>query len=130
VLLVLASIATAGVALWLFWVTAMILPARNPDHIAMWRVVAVCFLVYAALCGASVAKGARHALLRWSVGFVSVAAIALGIYGIADMIRRAGGGGDFEGYIALMGIILAGHGLTGLTYALLAGRNVRPPRAA
>ena len=130
VMLVFASLATAGVGLWLFWVAAMLLPARDPDHVAMWRLVAAGLLAYAALSGASVATGARHALLRWSVGAVSLAAIALGLYGIADMLRRADAGGHFEGHIVLMGVILAGHGLSGILYALLARRTVRSPRAA
>ena len=124
-LLVLASLASAGVALWLFWVTATVLPTRDPGHIPMWRTVAAGFLVYAASSWACVVAGKKSALLRWAVAVASVAAIGLGLFGVADALRRARAGGDFEGYILLMGIILAGHGIIGLLYALLAGQARR-----
>lgn len=129
-LLVLASLATTGVALWLFWVTATVLVAQDPAHIPMWRTVAVCFLAYSALGWACVGTGATNTPLRWFLAVTSVAAIGLGLYGIADMLRRAHASGDFEGYILLMGAILAGHGIIGLIYALLAGRTAQPPPAA
>jgi hypothetical protein len=121
---------TVGVALWLLWVTAVVLPARDPAHIPMWRTVAACFLAYGALSWAAVAAGRSHPPIRWAMGVTSVVAIVLGLYGIADAIRRAGPGGDFEGYILMMGFILAGHGLVGLLHALRAGGAVRPPTAA
>jgi hypothetical protein len=121
-LLALASIATAGVALWLFWVTTMVLPRHDPAHIPMWQTVAVCFLAYSALGLASVALGRRIAATRWWLGVTSVAAVGLGVYGICDMLRRGAASGDFEGYIVLMGAVLAGHGLVGLLYALLIPR--------
>jgi hypothetical protein len=121
-LLILASLATAGVALWLFWVTSTVLPTHDPAHIPMWRGVALCFLAYSALSCICVAAGQGNPPLRWAVGVTSLAAVALGLYGVGDMFRRASTGGDVEGYILLMGIILAGHGITGLLHALLIPR--------
>lgn len=129
-LLVLASLATTGVALWLFWVTATVLVVHDPAHIPMWRTIAVCFLAYSALSWGCVGASARNAPLRWALGATSVAAIGLGLYGIVDMLRRAQASGDLEGYILLMGAILAGHGTIGLIYSLLAGRSARPPHIA
>jgi len=57
----------------------------------------------------------------------SIGAIALALHGVIDMLRRARGGGDFEGYILLMGAILTGHGLAGVLYALRAAAT-RPSR--
>jgi hypothetical protein len=125
-----ASLATAGVALWLFWVTAFVLPARDPLHVPMWRIAAVCFLAYGALSWAYLLRGPRGAVLRWLVLTLSVAAIGLGLYGIVTILRSAGAGGHFEGYIVLMGLILGGHGVCAVAYTILAQRVARRLRAA
>ena len=122
--------ATVGVAVWLFWVTAFVLPARDPLHIPMWRIAAVCFLVYGALSWAYLFRGPRSAVLRWLVLALSVAAIGLGLYGILTMIRSAGAGGHFEGYIVLMGLILGGHGWCAVAYTIRTQRVARRLRAA
>lgn len=128
-LLLLASLATMGVGIWLFWVIAVILPAVNAAQIPMWRIVAVCFLAYSALSWAYVLRGPRNAVLRWATLAVSVAAIGLGLYGVVQMVWLGLSGGDFEGYIVLMGLILCGHGLTAIVYTLLANRLSRQVRA-
>ena len=129
VLLLLASLATAGVGLWLCSIIALVLPARDPAHIPMWRAIAVSFIAYSALTWGCLATGARRGLLRGSLLVASVAALGLGLYGVVDMVRRASRGGDFEGYIVLMGLILSGHGLVAATYSLVAGAKARPAAA-
>ena len=121
-LLVLASLATAAVALWLFWATTTVLVSQDPAHIPMWRGIAACFLAYSALSIACVTTGRRSMPLPWMLGIASLAAVGLGVYGLCHMLRRAAAGGDFEGYILLMGAVLAGHGLVGLLNALLIPR--------
>ncbi|HKQ56839.1 MAG TPA: hypothetical protein VJY35_03135 [Candidatus Eisenbacteria bacterium] len=118
--LMLASFATAAVALWLFAVTTWVLPARDPGHITMWRWVALGFSAFCALSWGCIATGARRALLRWSVLALSLAAIGLGGWGIARMLRETNGGAHFEGYLLLMGLVLVGHGLAGAVYAVRA----------
>ena len=125
-----SSLATVGVALWLFRVIAFVLPARDPLHIPMWRVVAVCFLAYSAISWAYLLHGSRNTLLRWLVLTLSVAAIGLALYGNITMIRSAGTGDRFEGYIVLMGLILIGHGLCAIVYTILTRRKARRTRAA
>jgi hypothetical protein len=125
-----ASLATVGVALWLFRVIAFVLPARDPLHIPMWRTVAACFLAYSALSWAYLLRGPRNPLLRWLVLAPSVAAIGLGFYGSITMIRTAGAGGHFEGYIVLMGLILVAHGLCAIVYTILTRRIARRSRVA
>ena len=127
-LLVFASIATVGVAIWLFTVIAVVLPAHDPAHIPLWRTVALCFLAYSALSWAYLVLGPRHIVLRWSVLTVSIVAIACGIYGIVDTFRRAAASGDFEGYIVLMGLILCGHGLAAFVYTSISARIARQLR--
>jgi hypothetical protein len=118
--LMLTSFATAAVALWLFAVTTWILPERDPGHVAMWRWVALGFSAFCALSWACIATGARRAPLRWSVLALSLAAIGLGGWGILRMLREANGGAHFEGYLLLMGLVLAGHGLAGAVYTVRA----------
>ena len=125
-LLVLASVATAGVAVWLFFVTAFVLPALAPVQIPMWRAIAVSFCLFCALSWGCVATGGRWALLRRPLLATSGAAVAFGLFGVIDMLRRANASGDFEGYILLMGLILCGHGLAGALYTLRAGVTGRP----
>jgi hypothetical protein len=125
-----ASLATAGVALWLFWVIATVLPARDPAHVPLWRVVALCLLAYVGLSWAFLVWGTRMAWLRWLVLVLSVAAIGSGLYGIVGMFLRAQRGGDFEGYVVLMGLILFAHGSAAVVCAMLTGRSAQPASAA
>ena len=124
-----ASLVTAGVALWLFWVIASVLPIRDPLRVPMWRVVAVCLLAYSALSWAYLLRGPRSTVLRLLVLPLSVAAIGFGLYGSITMIRSAGTGGHFEGYMVLMGLILTGHGLCAIVHTVLSQRIARRFRA-
>ena len=124
-----ASVATVGVGLWLLWVIAFILPVRDPAHIPMWRAVAFAFFSYSLLCGSYLVVGPRNPVLRWAVTAASLTAIAVGLGAVVDMIRMGMAGGHFEGYIVLMGLILAGHGLSAVVYTLLAQRIHRQVRA-
>jgi len=129
-LLGVASGATAAVALWLLWVVAFVLPARDPTRIPMWLAVALCFMGYSALCWTYLRVGPSNKSLRWSVLTLSAFAMGLGVYGPAAMLWRTTAGGHFEGYIVLMGAILFGHGLTGAINDLLTAqiaRRVRTP---
>ncbi len=129
-LLILASIATLCVALWLIAVITLVLPARDPAHIPIWRAIAGGYLVYCAISWRYLFQGERSAILRWGVLPLSGIAVALAIYGIVSAISIAGHGGHFEGYIVLMGILLAGHGVTQLIHAILAMRIARRVRAS
>ena len=125
-----AAATTALVAIWLLWVIAVVLPARDPTHIPMWRLVAVCFVAYSGLSWAYLARGPQDVILRWLVLALSATAVALGVLGIVLMLRRAAAGGHFEGYIILMGLILCGHGMSAFVYTILARRITRRLRAA
>ena len=130
IILVLASLATAGVGLWLVTVIAFVLPSRDPSHIPFWRLVATCFFLYSGLNWAYLILGPRILLLRLTVLLASVGAILAGVYGVYSMLQTAGAGGHFEGYILLMGLILCGHGILALLYTSLAARVAGDVRAA
>ncbi len=128
-LFLMASLATVGVGLWLFWVIALILPAHDSVQIPMWRTVAVCFLFYATLSWAYLVRGPGNAVLRWTVLAASVAAMGFGLYGVVQMVVRAFAGRDVEGYIVFMGLLLCGHGFVAIVYTLLTGRIARQLRS-
>lgn len=130
VVLLVAASSTVLMALWLSWVVLFVLPARDPAHVGFWRVVAAAFVAYGALTFAFLARGPRSAWLRGTVRLVSVAAVTAGLWGIATMLRVARTGGHFEGYIVLMGALLAGHGLAALAYDLVAVRIAQRARRA
>jgi len=111
VMLAVASLMTLAVAAWLASVIAFVLPVRDPMHIPLWTGVAIGFLLYSALCIAYLILGARLRWLRTAVLLLSLAAIALGVYAIVQTAQVSAKGGHFEGYLLLMGLILAGHGL-------------------
>jgi hypothetical protein len=126
ILLLLASVATVGVAVWLFAVIGSVLPSRDPEHIPMWRGVAIAFLGYGGLSWAYIYAGLRSRILRMMILAFSVAAVGGGIFGIVAMARVVQRAGHPEGYIFLMGLILCGHGVTGILDAVIAGRRSRP----
>ena len=124
-ILLLESLATLGVALWLTWVTILVLPSRDPGHVALWRVVACGFFAYCGLSWSAVSMSHRIAALRWSLLVVSLAAVTLGTYGIASQT-----GHHFEGYIVLMGLVLAAHGATAIAFSLVVGSRSQAGHAA
>ncbi|MBI1797603.1 MAG: hypothetical protein HYR74_11215 [Candidatus Eisenbacteria bacterium] len=103
---------TLMVALWLITVIVAILPARDPARIPLWTGLAAGFLIYSGLTLAYLIVGPKQPVLRATVLALSVVAIALGAYGVVRMATATSG--HFEGYLLLMGLILAGHGIVAL----------------
>ena len=119
VLLVTGSLATGAIALWLCFVVAVVLPARDPAHVGMWTAFAAGFFLYAGLTLALVLGRPRGSWLPASVVVLSLGAIAFGGYAVASLIHAARTVGHFEGYLLVMGAVLAGQGLCALAYAAL-----------
>jgi hypothetical protein len=128
-LLACAGLATALIALWLFTVIGFVLPRHDPAHVPMWTGFALGFLAYAALTLAFVVRGPRPPLLPALVVALSLAAIGFGGYVVSRMVAAASGAGHFEGYLLVMGLVLAGHGLSALAYATLTALIARRVRA-
>jgi hypothetical protein len=120
-----ASVCTVCVALWLLWVCAVILPARDPSHIPLWRGVAAGYLAYSGLSWVILLRGPRAEVLLGLVVAISVVAVGLGLYGIGQMLDVARTGGHFEGYLVLMGLLLVGHGLAAIGLALITHKASR-----
>lgn len=113
--------ATALIALWLLFVTTFVLPARDPADVTMWRIIASLFGGYS-IVSVRVLEAPGRRLRRWLAAGLSVAAIAFGGYAAVTTLRAAAGGRDAEGYLLLMGVLIAGHGGVALTFALLSAR--------
>jgi hypothetical protein len=109
VMLGLASLMTLAVAAWLASVITFVLPRHDPARIPMWTGIAIGFVIYSGLCLVYLILGPRIRVLRATVLVLSLAAIGLGGYAVAQMVWARDG--RFEGYLLLMGLILAGHGL-------------------
>src|SRR5262249_18184421 len=114
-----AALATGLIALWLGFVVADVLPSRDPQHVGTWTAIAVAFLAYSALTLGCIARGRRRAWLPWALVVGSLAALAFGGYAVTSMVRAADDGTRFEGYLLVMGVVLAGHGACALAYATL-----------
>jgi len=117
VILGVSSAVTIAVALWLFSVIALVLPSRDPSHIPLWTGIAIGFLAYSGLCLAYLIAGPRQVALRIVFLALSVAAVAFGACCVQQMISAAASGRHFEGYLLLMGLIIAGHGIAALVYS-------------
>jgi hypothetical protein len=124
-LLILCSLATLCVAVWLVFVVTVVLPSRDPEHIKLWGWVTLAFLAYSGLTILYLYRGPRATLLRWIVMLTSAAALSAGVVGIVNMVAVARTGGHFEGYMVLMGLVIAGHGLAALIYTVLTRRLAR-----
>jgi len=121
-LLSLGALATASIALWLLGVVAIVLPSRDPQHLVLWAWVAPALLVYAGLTFAFALRGRRSGWLPWAVAALSLGSLGFGANAID---RTLSGGGHFEGYLLLIGAVLAGQGLCGLTCAALDALSAR-----
>src|SRR5262249_43785332 len=129
-LLTCEALATGAIALWLFTVLGTVLPERDPQHVTQWTLFALGFLAYALLTLAFVVRGPHPALLARVVVALSLAAIGFGGFAVTRMLAAADSGSHFEGYLLVMGIVLAGHGLSALAYATLTALTTRRVRAA
>lgn len=115
------ALATGSIALWLCFVAVVVLPSRDPQHVGLWSGVAAAFLAYAAVTLLFVVRGARPGWLPWAVAACSLGALAFGGRLVAGMVHAADTGEHFEGYLLLMGAILAAQGLCALAYTALTG---------
>jgi len=113
--LTLAATLTLGMASWLAFVTTAILPARDPQHVPLWRGVALGFLAYTALSAWSLVRSrARGGAVHLAMLAASAAACGLGGYAIVTMLFA--GADHFEGYLLVMGVLLLAHGATGIVW--------------
>ncbi len=105
-LLRLATAATAATAAWLVSVSIAVLPVRDPARVGFWLTVAAALLAFAALTALHLARWGG-ALVRWLAGGVGLLAMVTGAW---LAISTLAGSGEFEGYLVVIGLVVAAHG--------------------
>ena len=106
----LASLATTVLAVWLVGVVVLVLPARDPAHVGRWGIVAIAAAALAALSWvASGTSGAPPPAAGLPLLALGVASLAFGVLVIGSSLSDALTG-DPEGYLLVIGAILAAHG--------------------
>jgi len=122
-LLIFASVPTSIAGLWLLIVTTTVLPARDPAHVQTWAAVMLGCFGLVGLSAAYLRAATPGTTLRSALITLSLAALAFGLYAIASMTQAPAS--RFEGYVLLIGAILAGHGLAGLLSGISGMRSAR-----
>ena len=122
IVVMLAASVSALTATWLLIVTLTVLPRRDPAGIPFWSAVTIGLLAYVALTAVYLRLGRRWRIVRAAAVPASIAAVAIGASWIVIMLTRRD---DFEGYVVLIGAILAAHGAVVLLRALMDGRSRR-----
>jgi hypothetical protein len=109
----LGAMACLGVAAWLFVVAASVVRLFDPTRVAFWNAVGFGYLTYAAITAGYVVIARRSRVGRVFAAGSSVAAVLAGAAFAVPMLLTDG---DFEGYIVLMGVVLAGQGAVVLAH--------------
>ena len=126
-LLLAASIFSLLISGWLVTVLLFVLPGRNEDQIPFWTLVCAGFAGYG-LVSIAYAQGILwQTWARLTLSTLSLAGVGAGAFATWSQADRAAHGGDFEGYIFLMGLGLAAHGALFLAYSFLTRRNAGAP---
>lgn len=105
--LALAAFGSAAAATWLLGTCATVLPARDPAHVPLWLGVALGMLALAGVSAARAAGRARGAFARLAQLGLALAALAFGVRAAAPQLTAGRHG---EGYLLVLGGLLAAHG--------------------
>jgi hypothetical protein len=109
----LGAIACFGVAAWLFVVAGSVVRQLDPTRVSFWNAVGFGYLTYAAITAGYLVIARRSRAGRVFAAGASVAAVLVGAAFAVPMLLTDG---DFEGYIVLMGVVLAGQGVVVLAH--------------
>ena len=122
------TIAVLGMIGWLVIVIVAVLPARDPGSIGLWSLVAAGAGMLAALALlVTMRPGRPDRALRAAFAVLCLIGLAFGVMVlVATAIRREG---HFEGYLLLVGAILAAEGAFGIGWLLTANRVGRASRS-
>ena len=119
-LVILGAGACGLVGVWLFFVAATVVPRQDPSRVGFWNVVGLGFLGFAILTATYVPLHRRSRVATRTAGIVSVGAVVAGGWLAIPMLLSPG---HFEGYIVLMGAVLAGQGAVVIAHSLASGRR-------
>ena len=117
------SVLTAAMASWLAATVLLVVRTRDPDRAVLWSGVAAASFLLVAVSAVAADETSTRAWPRIAVGFLGAMALAFGGFVLAAEIAGAPGR-DAEGYLLVLGLILATHGTLALGW-LAARRSVR-----
>jgi hypothetical protein len=112
-------------ALWFAWVSVTVLPSRDPAHVGFWRGVAAALFALAVFGFAGLRPGRRARAERLVRAGTGTAALGLGLGVIAREAGATAPGAHFEGYLVLLGAIVAIHGAVSLFVSVSGGAASR-----
>ena len=124
-LVILGAAACGLVAAWLFLVAATVVPRQDPSRVGFWNAVGLGFLGFAILSATYALPQRPSRVATWTAGIASVGAVVAGGWLAIPMLLSPG---HFEGYVVLMGSVLAGQGAVVIAHTLASGRR-RPTMA-
>ena len=111
-----AAVATLGLAAWLATVVVLVLPARDPDHVGLWTLVALGATGLALLSFvASSGRGRPSPAPAVGLAVLGVASLVFGLFVIGSSMSDALTA-DPEGYLVVIGLLLAVHGVVALAW--------------
>jgi hypothetical protein len=119
------TILVAGMTAWLVSVIVSVLPGHDPSSIVLWLGVAAgsAGLVVAAVL-ATVDRRRRGRGASGALAVLSVGALVFGLL-VLTSLAVPGRGGHFEGYLVLVGAILAAEGGLGLAWLAVGSMPAR-----
>jgi hypothetical protein len=123
-LVVVGVLGCFAVAAWLASVIFVLHPPRDRTQLELWSLVMVEFAVYGGVSAWHLAHP-RQVVWRWVLAITALPFFGLGCAGVYSQIARAAHGGEFEGYIVLLGAGLATQALAVLLH-LVATRRLLP----
>jgi hypothetical protein len=120
-----SSIASVVMAGWLVSVVLTVLPARDPASVPLWSGVAIATTALVVVSLLAIRRsGASPAGLTAAVAILAATAVGFGLFTLGTEMTAARNG-DPEGYLFVIGVILAAQGALGLVW--LASVVVRRP---
>jgi hypothetical protein len=119
------SVLTAAMASWLAATVVLVVRTRDPDRVLLWSGVAGASLLLVAVSALATDESSTRSWPPIAVGVLGAMALAFGGFVVAAEVVGAPGR-DAEGYLLVLGSILAVHGAVALAW--LAAR--RPAHAA
>jgi hypothetical protein len=129
-LLTLASASgSVAVGLLVAWIVVFVLPAENADQMPFWTVVSCGFLGYGALTWLYFSTSLGRTFAR-VLALGSASAIFVGLTAIVHSLYLARVTGDWEAYVTIFGLVLAGHGAVLTAYLWRGERALRASSTA
>ncbi len=109
------SVLTAAMASWLAATVVLVVRTRDPERVILWSGVAAASLLLVAASALATDESSTRSWPRIAVGVLGAMALAFGGFVLAAEVAGAPRR-DAEGYLLVLGLILAAHGALALAW--------------